>query len=64
MDTDLRNTISGWELVEDALLVGTGTVRFDAISLPERVHGIYQVCQDCNTTQKKPLDVTFHILKS
>lgn len=59
MDTDLRNTISGWELVEDALLVGTGTVRFDAKSLPECVHGIYQVCQDCNTTQTSLLMLLF-----
>lgn len=50
MDTDLRNAISGWELAEDVLLAGTGAVRFDAKLLPERVHGIYQVRQDCNTT--------------
>lgn len=51
-DTDLRNAVSAWELVEDVLLVGTGAVRFDAKLLPEHVHGIYQVRQDCNATQK------------
>lgn len=54
-DTDLRNTVSGWELVEDVLLVGTGAVSFDAKLLPEHVHGIHQVRQDCNATQKASL---------
>lgn len=52
MNTDLRNAISGWEFVEDVLLVGTGAVCFDAKLLPEHMHGIYQVRQDCNATQK------------
>lgn len=52
MNTDLRNAVSGWELVEDVLLVSTGAVCFDAKLLPEHVHGINQVRQDCKATHK------------
>lgn len=58
-NTDLRNAVSGWELAEDVLLVGTGAVCFDAKLLPEHVHGIHQVRQDCNATQKGLVVLTF-----
>lgn len=31
----LRHSVGGWQLVEDVLLAGTGTVELDVVFLPQ-----------------------------
>lgn len=62
--SDLRDAIGRWELVvEDVLVADTSAVCFDAILLPEHMHGVDQVSQYCNTTQKKPLHTLLYELQ-